>query len=622
MRGVEIKLEDLTDSREVMESKESPKIRWFIIILTALIVIALLFSCFFKMDEYVTVNGEIKTEDVSGNITSLSSCKLKEINVVEGQEVSKGDVLFSLDIDYAQKQYQLVQDSLQENQSRLDDLDTLLNSVKAGENLFSDESNAYSYRYEQFRSSLDVTVQELENSISSNELSAEENQEKLNSLNQQIADTEDLITQYQVLIDCINNGYAYSGNATVYAVYLMYESDCEKAALNEETYWDNYSDVVDKYNNQQYNITASEIQQAQNDYESALNAVSALTNEYATQINNQIVLLQSQAIGSDDADLTNQINEYSNLLNAIKGGYSFTFDDLSVQQIFDEYNNQYTSLYDDYQEKLAAYNALYDEYSIQSARVSESDITNAANSYNSAAAQTSSVKSTYISNAQTSIDNAKAQLVSLESQKTSVEYALKSPEDPEKYAETTKEKLLNEEIVSIDTEIDSVKSNVDSMESQLAELENTIENGTLTATVDGTVALLADLTVGDVIEAGSSLCTIVPSSSSLKAILYIPESDISKIEEGQKIEYVFDSLPYAEYGKINGSIISISADAVADEDNGTKYYLAQADLSELSLTNKDNEVRTVQTGQLCQAKIISGSKKVIIWLLEKINLKD
>lgn len=35
MKGIVIDLKDITDSREVMESKESPGIRWFIYILMA-----------------------------------------------------------------------------------------------------------------------------------------------------------------------------------------------------------------------------------------------------------------------------------------------------------------------------------------------------------------------------------------------------------------------------------------------------------------------------------------------------------------------------------------------------------------------------------------------------------
>lgn len=622
MKGIELKLEELTDSREVMESKEPPKIRWFILIFSIFIIIVLAFSCIFEIDEYVTVNGEIKTEEVSANITSLNSCKIKEIKVVEGQQVSKGDVLFTLDVDYAKKQMQILQRSLNENNNKLDELNVLLNSVKSNQNLFSNKTSAYSYRYEQFKSSLELTEQDMKNTIDNKILTRQENENKLDSINKQISENENLITEYRTLINCIYGDYEYSGNETVYALYLKYKSDYDEAQINEDSYWNNYSSVVDKYNKQQENITASQIQQAQDAYESALNAVSSYTNEYIAQLNNEILLLKNQSVGSDDADITNKINTYSNLLNAIKGGYSFSSDDVETQQLYNEYKTQYDNLYSDYHNKFSLYNALYDKYSIQTAWVSESDINSAANSYTAASAQKESVKNTYIANVQTNIDTIKTQLISLTSQKQSIEYTLKSGENPEKYAETTKEKMINEEIVSVNNEVDTIKNAIDSTESQLAEIEITIKNGVLTSAIDGTVALLADLTIGDIVEAGKSLCTIIPRKTSLKSVLYIPESDISKIQEGQNIEYVFDALPYTEFGKIEGKISEISADSITIESNGMKYYIAQANLTKLSLTNNKNETRTIQTGQACQAKIISGSKKVIIWLLEKINLRD
>ena len=59
-----------------------------------------------------------------------------------------------------------------------------------------------------------------------------------------------------------------------------------------------------------------------------------------------------------------------------------------------------------------------------------------------------------------------------------------------------------------------------------------------------------------------------------------------------------------------------------NETSSTKFYIAQASLSANSLTNKEGNVREVRTGMLLEAKSISGSKRVITWLLEKLNFID
>ena len=103
MKGIVIDLKDITDSREVMESKESPSIRWFIYILTFAIIVAVALACTFEVDEYTKVTGEIKTIDAASSVISSSTSKLKEVNVSEGKSVKNGEVLYVLDVDYAKE---------------------------------------------------------------------------------------------------------------------------------------------------------------------------------------------------------------------------------------------------------------------------------------------------------------------------------------------------------------------------------------------------------------------------------------------------------------------------------------------------------------------------------------
>ena len=152
MKGIVLDLKDITDSREVMESKESPKIRCFIYILLAVIISAVVFACFFEIDEYTKVSGEIKTLSASGLITSSSSCKLDEILVSEGQHVKKGDILFTLDADYANEQMALYQKKLSGYNDDLANTELLRKSVNEDKNLFKNDSSdsKYYYRYEQY----------------------------------------------------------------------------------------------------------------------------------------------------------------------------------------------------------------------------------------------------------------------------------------------------------------------------------------------------------------------------------------------------------------------------------------------------------------------------------------
>lgn len=125
MKGIVIDLKDISDSREMMESEESPKIRWFIYILLATVVATVIFACIFKIDEFSRVNGEIKTQEAASSVISLNNCKLKQILVTEGQAVKAGDVLFLLDSEYAESQKKILEDRLNTYNSDLTNTELL-----------------------------------------------------------------------------------------------------------------------------------------------------------------------------------------------------------------------------------------------------------------------------------------------------------------------------------------------------------------------------------------------------------------------------------------------------------------------------------------------------------------
>ncbi|WMJ23386.1 hypothetical protein RBG61_01605 [Paludicola sp. MB14-C6] len=81
-------------------------------------------------------------------------------------------------------------------------------------------------------------------------------------------------------------------------------------------------------------------------------------------------------------------------------------------------------------------------------------------------------------------------------------------------------------------------------------------------------------------------------------------------------------MPLNEYGKITGSIVSISADSFVNDANPRKFYKAEAIVDKTKLKNVKGEVREIKAGMITDARVISSSKKIIVWLFQKINLMD
>ena len=223
MKGIVIDLKDISDSREMMESEESPKIRWFIYILLIVVVVAIIFACIFKIDEFSRVNGEIKTQEAASSVISLNSCKLKQILVTEGQTVKAGDVLFLLDSEYAESQKKILEDRLDTYNSDLTNTELLKRSIEENKNLFKNtsEDSKFYYRYEQYKNGTLLTAQEIDNTALTDGLSTEDKENTLVSANSTLTDKKSQLSEYNSLISCIKNNTAYSGKNELYTMNMI-----------------------------------------------------------------------------------------------------------------------------------------------------------------------------------------------------------------------------------------------------------------------------------------------------------------------------------------------------------------------------------------------------------------
>ena len=624
MKGIILDLNDISDSREVMESKESPKIRWFIYILCTFVIAAIVAMCFFKIDQYTNITGEVKTNESASSILASSSCKLKQICVSEGQEVKAGDTLFVLDSDYAAKQKSIIETKLASSKSDLTNTQLLLQSVKENKNLFKNDASdsKYYYRFEQYKNGTLLSAKEVDNTILNNSLSQEEKQDKIVSINNSIAEKNARIAEYNSLLNCLRTDSEFtSSDSVVMAEYTEYKASYEKAKLICDQSRNSYDTVAKQLSAQVNNIVSSvevdsKKQTAENLYQSARD----YKNSYLSDIRSQIVLLENQLINdSANEQLQNALNDYKSLKAAVEtdGTFSSANSDLNFE--YEQFTTTYNSMISEYSSAVTEYNAIYNEYLANSgSAVSSYDVSNAETSYQSAAMDLATLKNTYLSKIEITINSAEAEIASLEESKKSLELSLKGTPNTDNYEKLSSDKLKNEAIVAIGSEIDALNDTITSLESQLVELEGNITNSEIKASIDGTVTLINDINCGDMVQAGNSLCSIIPKNTGFKVMLYIPESEISKVSVGQMTDYAFDALPYSEYGKLSGEITSISADSISN-DSGMNYYVAQASLTETSLSNKKGETHELKNGMIVRAKSINGSKKAISWLLEKLN---
>lgn len=190
-------------------------------------------------------------------------------------------------------------------------------------------------------------------------------------------------------------------------------------------------------------------------------------------------------------------------------------------------------------------------------------------------------------------------------------------------SEVSLQKYKMDTIVQIESDIKTLQTNLEELESDLEAANSNIKDCTVTSPIDGYVNVSSEINTGDLIQAGTEIATIVPEDdTAYKVQLYVSNADIANIKEGQKIKYHFLALPYKEYGELTGTIVNIGTDAKMDQTGGASFYSVEASVENKPLYSYKDVKAEIKVGMECEAQVITKTKKILYYLLEKINLRD
>lgn len=144
-----------------------------------------------------------------------------------------------------------------------------------------------------------------------------------------------------------------------------------------------------------------------------------------------------------------------------------------------------------------------------------------------------------------------------------------------------------------------------------AERRNSLRK--LTAPVDGIVQQLTVHTVGGVVEAAKPLMVIVPKDSGLEVEAKILNRDVGFVKVGHQAEVKLEAFPYTKYGVIEGKVLHISRDAIADEDLGLVYD-ARIELAASDIQVEDKMVN-LTAGMSTTVEVKTGDRRVLEFIL-------
>jgi adhesin transport system membrane fusion protein len=154
------------------------------------------------------------------------------------------------------------------------------------------------------------------------------------------------------------------------------------------------------------------------------------------------------------------------------------------------------------------------------------------------------------------------------------------------------------------------------LDEQMVARDDVLRRTVLTAPLKGVVKTVRSHTVGGVVAPGAPLIELLPLGERVRVEARIRPADIGFVQVGQDVQVKLSAFEYTVYGGLQGRVMSISPDAITDNErnaDGSFYRaLISADASTLVAAGRALPVLPGMTGSV---EIRTGQRSVMAYLL-------
>ncbi|MGO5473880.1 bacteriocin secretion accessory protein [Streptococcus hyointestinalis] len=276
--------------------------------LTLLVLFIVLFSLFAQTEVTVTSTGEITPTKVIEVIQSTSNNIISTNNLKDNKTVKKGDLLIKYSDKLESSQSNGIQQQIDRDDRQAAALETLINSLKQGTNLFGDDDEfGYSSTISTFLNQASTITSQV-NQANATVAKQEESVNKANSgISKQITELQTQVSQYQELQTAINQGQtSLSKNNPLTSILNNYLSQLVQSdGAGEQVKTQYLSEIQSNINSLQSSIDDLNLKLSSN----------VSTGTYDNSASSQIETLRNQQVSQAQEQL-NQVNKDKESLQA------------------------------------------------------------------------------------------------------------------------------------------------------------------------------------------------------------------------------------------------------------------------------------------------------------------
>ena len=182
------------------------------------------------------------------------------------------------------------------------------------------------------------------------------------------------------------------------------------------------------------------------------------------------------------------------------------------------------------------------------------------------------------------------------------------------------EQLIAEQkayVTSALTDLSAIESERAELAARIPALENRVERTSVRSPVDGVINRINYVTADAYVSTGDVLLEIVPTGSDLIVETRINPKDIAEIVIGQDVKISLTAYDPSRYGRLDGKVMSVSADALSDNNTGEQFY--QVDVTiESALYEDDGTEVAILPGMVASIDVLSGKRTVLDYFWQPI----
>lgn len=622
MKPIIINMNEMSDSREVYDSRPNRALPVFLYTCLALFAAAVLWMYFGKIDIAVKASGMLRPDEAVNTVVNTVGGGVILSETEDGASVAAGDLLYVIEHEelLTQKAYYEEQKAYYEKQ--LTGLTTYLNSVKEERDCFGEADDEYAARYRSFQTQLDAMRLELQTD-------AEAGAYSKSYLEEQLAYYEEELAQTKLLLESVRGGkskFSEKADTPYVTRYQMYLSDYkaleqqyadkqreiehstgEESLVNSHTYYSEVKEGLD--------CLIRSVEAEKSYFKEADDSLYA--NQYRTYEAKRQELLQSY----ERAEEAYEINK--ELEGLAVSAWEVEESRLAKEQAYNAYESYQSSTISELKGQLSEVQVKLDEVALNRSALIEKETLLLQNEE----AGENALHQFYLKyvvelqNARVSLEE---NLKTLERQLAEVTYATDKVliyETGEETEYASVRKYKTDEMVAVQQSIASCEASLKEVEVQLTGIEQSVADCYVTAPCSGTINLIQEPVVGNTVAAGTEVLSILPEEGTgYKCLIYVENADVGGLAPGMPVKFNVYSYPNAEYGYVYGTLTKVAKDIRVDSGSGMAYYQAEATVDVEDFVDAAGASVSLKAGMACEAKIITGEKQILRFLLEKLNL--